>query len=122
MPSSMTSAPTSARARTNFSVASREGSPAVMYATMPSSPDSRSAANRLEIRVELEVARGIVFQQRLEQAGIGVHVFVAAAREVEDDQVVSGHFGCALDKPRDRMGRFKSRDDALDAREKTRCI
>jgi len=30
-------------------------------ATIPSSPDSRSAANRLEIRVELEVAKGIVF-------------------------------------------------------------
>src|SRR5579863_8367316 len=115
MPSSMTSAPTSARARTNFSVASREGSPAVMYATMPSSPDSRSAAKRLEIRVELEVARGIVFQQRLEQAGIGVHVFVAAARDVEDYEVVSGHFGSALDEAGNGVRGFERRDDALDA-------
>src|SRR6267378_1249768 len=37
-PSSMTSAPASASARTYFNEASREGSPATMYATMPSSP------------------------------------------------------------------------------------
>jgi len=64
---------------------------------MPSSPDSRSAANRLEMRVELEVAKGIVFQERLEQAGIGVHVFVAAPGEVEDDKVVGGEARQTLD-------------------------
>src|SRR6266478_2838239 len=55
-PSSITSAPASASASTNFSVASSDGSPAVMYATMPSTPELRSSANRLEIRVELEGA------------------------------------------------------------------
>src|SRR5271168_3336761 len=122
MPSSMTSVPASARARTNFSVAASEGSPAVMYATIPSSPDSRSAANRLEIRVELEVAKGIVFQQRLEQAGIRVHVFVATARKVEDDQVVGGHFGNAFDQTCNGVRGFERRDDAFDARKKARCI
>lgn len=50
MPSSMTSAPDSARARTNFSVASREGSPAVMKATTPISPEARSSWKRREMR------------------------------------------------------------------------
>src|SRR5690242_7976291 len=50
-PSSITSAPASASAITNFSVASSEGSPAVMYATIPSSPASRKTRNRSWILV-----------------------------------------------------------------------
>src|SRR5437762_4114624 len=46
----MTSAPASAIAATNFSVAAKEGSPAVMYATIPISPDSRNCAKRQAIR------------------------------------------------------------------------
>ena len=53
IPSSMTSAPASANARTNLCVASSEGSPAVMYAMMPNSPEARSSAKRWEMRVGL---------------------------------------------------------------------
>src|ERR1700688_2034451 len=35
---------------TNFSVAANDASPAVMYATIPISPDSRNSAKRREIR------------------------------------------------------------------------
>src|SRR5580693_5434886 len=116
-PSSMTSAPASASARTNFSVASNDGSPAVMYATMPSSPDSRSSAKRLELRVELEAATVIIFrQERLEQPRVSVHVLVAAAGQVEDEQAVLAHSGDALDEAGDGVCRFQRRDDAFGAR------
>src|SRR5580704_9156013 len=109
----MTSAPASASASTNFNVASREGSPAVMYATMPSSPDARSSANRLEMRVELELATVIgVWKERLEQAGVSVHVLVATAGEVEDDEAVFTHFGDALDQAGDGVGGFQRGDNA----------
>src|SRR5690242_13655266 len=48
--------------------------------------------------------------------GVGVHVLVAAAGEIEDDEVVSGHTRRALDKAGDGVGRFESRNNALDTR------
>src|SRR5579863_4831223 len=83
----MISAPPSSRARTNWCVASSDGSPAVMYATIPTSPAERSCAKRLEIRVALMDEGGIRCPLRLKQALIGVHVLVAAAGEIEDDEV-----------------------------------
>src|SRR5258708_36556952 len=99
MPSSMTSAPASASARTNFRVASKEGSPAVIYATMPSSPEARSSAKRLEIRVKLGEAAAIACGKRLEKTGISVHVLVAAAGGVENDEVGLGHARGRCDEP-----------------------
>src|SRR5205085_6622544 len=58
-----TSAPLSANAKTKRSVASSEGSPAVMYATMPSSPRARNSANLREIRLEFEFT-AIIFPKR----------------------------------------------------------
>src|SRR5271163_1847147 len=117
---------------------------------MPSSPDSRRTAKRLEMRVELE-GEAVIWNRRkisrneekvgsadngirpgksghgvpcpyegkelrsfrTEEAGIGVHVFVAAAGEVEDDEVIGREpsatavgRGSALDKAGDGVGGF----------------
>src|SRR5271154_286806 len=123
-PSSITSAPASANAKTYCSVASSEGSPAVMYATMPSSPLSRSCAKRREMRVELAGVFVMQFvscdmRQRLEQALIGVHVLVAAAGDVQDYQVVFAHFRNARLQSRKRMRRLQRRNNAFGARQQT---
>src|SRR6516162_3039789 len=114
-PSSMMSAPASARARANLCVASSEGSPAVMYATMPSSPSSRSSAKRLEIRVELARALVMVFAG-LKRAFIRVHVLIAAAGEIEDNEVGWLELRQAFDEAGDGVGGFKRGNDAFGAR------
>jgi hypothetical protein len=56
------------------------------------------------------------FCQRLEQAGVSVHVLVAAAGNVENDQVVLGHLRGAVDQPGERVCGFERRDNAFGAR------
>src|SRR5690606_33245061 len=45
----------------------------------------------------------------------GLHVFVAAARQAHDHQVVLGQLRCALDRLGQGMGAFQGRDDAFQA-------
>src|SRR6266404_315695 len=116
-PSSITSAPASARARTNLCVASSDGSPAVMYATMPSSPAARSSAKRFEIRVEFWDAL-VIAVGRLKQPLIRVHVLVAAAGEVEDDQVAGLELRQAFDEARDGVRGFERGDNTFGERKK----
>src|ERR1700682_2321341 len=89
---------------------------------MPSSADWRSSAKRLEMRVELEGAVDIIFEERLKQAGVRVHVLITAAGEIEDDEVVLGKLREALDEAGECMSRFKSRNNAFGAREQSRGI
>src|SRR5713226_9214878 len=100
-PSSMTSAPASASARTNVCVASSDGSPAVMYATMPSSPRDCSSAKRRAMR---DVFATAVIEVRSGSAHprVGVHVLVAAAGEIHDDEIVFRESGQALDEAGER--------------------
>src|SRR6266481_6131557 len=86
---------------------------------MPSSPEARSSAKRLEIRVKLGEAAAIACGKRLEQTGISVHVLVAAAGEVEDDEVVVAHAREAFDEPGDGVRRFESGNNAFGASEQT---
>src|SRR5216683_4542605 len=88
---------------------------------MPSSPDARNLPKRFEMRVELEATRVImVWKERLEQARVSVHVLVAAAGEIEDDEVVLLELRQTLDKTGDGVGRFERGDDAFGARKKAR--
>src|SRR6267378_7609490 len=116
-PSSITSAPASARARTNLCVASSDGSPAVMYATMPSSPAVRSSAKRFEIRVEFWDAL-VIDVGRLKQPLIRVHVLVAAAGDVDDDQVAGLELRQPFDEARDGVGGFERGDNTFGERKK----
>jgi len=45
------------------------------------------------------------------------HVLVAAAGEVDDDQLLPGHFGGALDDGGEGVGGFQGGNDALQAGE-----
>src|ERR1700674_5230512 len=89
---------------------------------MPSSPEARNSAKRLEIRVVLEDAAAMVCGKRLEQTGVSVHVLVAAAGEIEDDEVVLAHAREAFDETCDGVGGFERRDDALGAGEQARGV
>src|SRR5260370_17663009 len=89
-PSSITSAPASASARTYFSVASSDGSPAVIYATMPSSPETRSSAKRLEMRVELDGPTGIGFRESLKIRAGGSKCPCPCRRALQDSRL-QGH-------------------------------
>jgi len=48
--------------------------------------------------------------------GVGVHIFVAAAREVEDNEVVFGHARNAFNEASDGVGGLERGNDALCAR------
>src|SRR6266403_2257446 len=154
-PSSMTSAPASAIAKTNFSVAANEGSPAVIYATIPISPESRSSAKRRVMRVVrctsaliLECNRltprandspqNAQFRKRVtnggneqgpelsgffaEGAGVSVHILVATARDIDDDQVFARELRRALDEAGNGMCGFERGNDAFGTRQKLCCI
>jgi hypothetical protein len=83
---------------------------------MPSSPAARSSAKRLEMRVELG-AEAIIGLARLKQAFIGVHVLIAAAGEIDDDEIGRLELGEALDEAGQRVRGLEGRDDAFGARE-----
>src|SRR5260370_29428424 len=89
---------------------------------MPSSPEARSSAKRLEIRVKLGEAAAIGCGKRLEQTGISVHVLIAAAGEVEDDEVVLAHAREALDQTSDGVRRFERGNNAFGESEQTRGV
>ena len=55
-------------------------------------------------------------------AGVGGHVFVAAAGEIEDDEVVFGEAWGAFDEAGDGMGGFERRDDAFGTSEGLRGV
>src|SRR5712691_4413496 len=74
------------------------------------------------MRVELEGAAGIVSQERLKKARICVHVLVAAAREVEDDEVVRSHSWQTFHETRYGVRRLKRRNDAFRASENARGL
>src|SRR4051812_7359048 len=88
-PKSMTAAPASASASTNFSVAASDGSPAVMNATRPISLCWRSSAKRRAMRV-VEGAAGVaeVFMRGggSENARENLHIFIAASGDIHDDK------------------------------------
>src|SRR5216683_5587800 len=90
---------------------------------MPSSPDARNLPKRFEMRVELEATRVImVWKERLEQARVSVHVLVAAAGEIEDDEVIFPQLGQPFDQAGDGVGGFERGNDAFGAREQARGI
>src|SRR6266481_6439575 len=89
---------------------------------MPSSPEARSSAKRLEIRVKLGKAAAIACGKRLEQTGISAHVLVAAAGEVEDDEVVLAHAREPFDQTCDGVRGFERGNNAFGASEQTGSI
>src|SRR5271170_3407315 len=92
-PSSITSAPASAAASTIFPVASSDGSPAVIYATSPSSPASASSRKRRPMRPSdfpasagtPEVGLGIAASDISRES---FHIFVAAAGNIQYDDLI----------------------------------
>src|SRR5579863_598404 len=114
-PSSTTSAPASAAASTIFSLAASEGSPAVMYATRPSSPLRESSRNLVAIRPAACVSRDAVCCAASDIARKHIHILVAAAREIEDHDFVLAHSRRAANQLRERVRGFERGNDALDA-------
>ena len=57
---------------------------------------------------------------RLKQAGIGVHVLIAAAGKIEDYQIGGFELGKTRDESGEGMRGFESRDDAFGDGEKFR--
>src|SRR5258708_12959516 len=86
-----------------------------MSATMRSSPAARNSAKRFEIRGEFW-DKLVIGVGRLKQPLIGVHVLVAAAGKVEDDQVAGLELRQALNEARDGMRGFERGNKALGAR------
>src|SRR5260370_3700194 len=86
-----------------------------MYATMPSSPAARNSAKRFEIRVRFW-DKLVVGVGRLKQPLIGVHVLVAAAGKVEEEQGAGRELRQAQNEARDGMRGFERGNKALGAR------
>src|SRR5207237_6362607 len=61
-----------------------------------------------------------VFIPGLEEAGICVHIFVAAAGKVEDNQVLLGQFRQPLHEPRNRVRRLERWNDPFGSRKHPR--
>src|SRR5579863_2567927 len=124
-PSSITSAPASAAAKTIFSLAASEGSPAVIYATRPISPASASVPKRrgiLRADCSARVATEDAGMAGSDIARKSFHVFVAASRNVQDHSFVFLHFRSASDQFGNGMRRFERRDNPLDARQRSRSF
>src|SRR2546426_12753495 len=51
-----------------------------------------------------------------------LHVLVAATGQVQDHDLVPVHLRCALDQPRQGVGAFQGRDNALSSSERTRGV
>src|SRR5271156_5926612 len=121
-PSSITSAPASAAASAIFSVASSDGSPAVMYATRPSWPASASSRKRRPMRPPVfpasvcaaEVDLGIAAS---DIAGESVHVFIAAAGKIQYDDLILLHFRSPPRQLRNRVRGFKRGNNPFGPRE-----
>ena len=92
------------RPRTSVRVVARSGSPAVKNGTSATRPEARSAANVAGIRLTTAAP---------EEVGDGVHVLVAAAREVDDQDLPTGQRGREPRRVRDRVRALERRDDAL---------
>src|SRR5258708_33102291 len=88
---------------------------------MPSSPAARSSAKRFEIRVDFWDAL-VIDVGRLKQPLIRVHVLVAAAGEVDDDQVAGLELRQPFDEARDGVCGFERGDNTFGEREKLRRI
>ena len=70
------------------------------------------------VATEMNLAEtAFIFRTRLEQTLVGVHVLIAAAGEIEDDEVGFAHFGDALDEAGYGMGGFERGNDAFGAAE-----
>src|SRR5271170_1364385 len=121
-PSSITSAPASAAASTIFSDASSDGSPAVMYATRPSSPASESARKRRPIRPSALAPGVCVAAVDLGMAASGIaresfHVFIAAAGKIQYDDFVLLHFRSPPRQFRNGVRGFQRRNNSFAPRQ-----
>src|ERR1700741_4229609 len=88
---------------------------------MPSSPAARSSVKRFEMRVEFWGAL-VIGNCRLKKPLISVHVLVAAAREVKNDEVAGLEPRQAFDEAGDGVGGFERRNDAFGKRQQLRRI
>src|ERR1700723_2267170 len=118
-PNSITSAPASAAASTIFSVAAREGSPAVMYATRPISPASESARKRCAMRpAGFGGATAVCDEAKFSDiARENIHIFIAAAGKIQDYEFVLLHTRRAANQFRQRVRRFQRGNNSFLARE-----
>src|ERR1700675_2930759 len=121
-PSSIISVPASSSASTKSSVVSIDGSPAVMYATMPISPAARRVAKHFSIRFGRVAEMLIIYRESLEQARVSVHVLVAAAGKIEYDQVIFMQRRKAFYQACKSMRGFQRRDNSFAAAKQSRGI
>src|SRR6185436_5547519 len=114
-PSSITSAPAVTNASRIGSVCAGVGSPTVTYGMSAVRPAARSSANAASMRFIPGVARGNRLEPKTRALGDRVHVLVAAAREVDEQDLVlrqRGREACGIGE---RMRGFERRNDAFDA-------
>src|SRR6185437_6726491 len=127
-PSSITSAPALTSACRIGTVCEGAGSPAVtkgMRALRRFAPSDRpgpsprpSPEGEGEINFSKALAMRLISERDAGGLGDGVHVLVAAAGEVHEEDPVARHRGRDLHRIRDRVARFQRRDDALQAAER----
>src|SRR5438093_2194521 len=110
-PSSITSAPPSTSACMMPTVPPGSGSPAVTNGMSAARRAARSFSNVTEMR--LKVLEG-------DAGGLahGVHVLVAAPREVHQQDAVARHAGRELHRIGEGVARFERRDDAFEPAER----
>src|SRR5260370_25949659 len=91
---------------------------------MPSSPETRSSAKRLEMRVELDGPTGIGFRESLKIRAGGSKCPCPCRRglKIQDYEVIFLQLRETLDKAGDGVGGFERRNDAFSSREEARCI
>src|SRR5260370_18243043 len=91
---------------------------------MPSSPETRSSAKRLEMRVELDGPTGIGFRESLKIRAGGSKCPCPCRRglKIQDYEVNFLQLRETLDKAGDGVGGFERRNDAFSSREQARCI
>src|ERR1700752_2653729 len=107
-PTSRTSAPEPASVRKMSAVAAMLGSPAVTYVTRPVRLSALSRANTCSMRDMIAP---------LEHAFDRLHVLVAAARQVHEQDGISLERRRHLAGVSDAVSRFERRDDAFGARQ-----
>src|SRR5579859_2097076 len=116
-PSSITSAPASAAASTIFSVAASDGSPAVIYATNPISPERASCSKRLPMRVCAVV---FAFAASSDISRQDLHIFVSAPGNIQNHKLVALHLRSTVHQLRQCVRRFQGGDNSLDSCESLR--
>src|ERR1043166_3679144 len=119
----MTSAPAATSPSRIDAIAASEGSPTVTYGISAVRPAclrfAKVTSMRFNAKLRESSARRIAFGPAMElearALGDGVHVLVAASREIDQKNRIARKRRCELLCIRERVTRFECLDDPLDA-------